>query len=504
MADTSLVFNILAKDKTDKVFAKLGKKAALGFAAIGAAAVTFGVSAVKAAAEDQASQSKLAQTLKKTTGAKKKDVAGVEKWIDATSRASGVADDELRPAMSKLLVSGESVAQSQKDVALAMDVAAATGKPLASVAQALARAHNGNTQALGRLGVKTKDASGKALTYKQIQQNLAKQMGGASATAAGTFQGKMNRLKVAFHEAQETIGSKLLPVLTKLIGWVLDKAIPALGRFWAWFQKKILPTLKELAGNVIAGVRQGLKSIGDAIERNRPQLEKLWEGFKKVADFLITKVAPIWGKYLKAEFHYIGVGIGLVIDWIGLLIKTAPVIINNFVRPVVGAFLTFASMIVTAAATAFGWIPGLGGKLKEAKKAIDKFKRDADAAMGRLAYSMGTKGEAAGSALTKGFIRGISKNTGLKGPAAEALARQVAHQSGGIPAMAAGGVVTSPTLALIGEAGPEAVVPLSKMGGMGGGESTVRLIITGEGVLSGLRKEIRTKGGDVQVVLGTG
>lgn len=37
-----------------------------------------------------------------------------------------------------------------------------------------------------------------------------------------------------------------------------------------------------------------------------------------------------------------------------------------------------------------------------------------------------------------------------------------------IPALAAGGIVTSPTLALIGEAGPEAVVPLSKMDSMGG------------------------------------
>jgi len=36
-------------------------------------------------------------------------------------------------------------------------------------------------------------------------------------------------------------------------------------------------------------------------------------------------------------------------------------------------------------------------------------------------------------------------------------------------AMATGGIVTSPTFALIGEAGPEAVIPLSKMGGMGGG-----------------------------------
>ena len=36
-----------------------------------------------------------------------------------------------------------------------------------------------------------------------------------------------------------------------------------------------------------------------------------------------------------------------------------------------------------------------------------------------------------------------------------------------IPMLAKGGIVTGPTLALIGEAGPEAVVPLGKGGGMG-------------------------------------
>jgi phage-related minor tail protein len=38
-----------------------------------------------------------------------------------------------------------------------------------------------------------------------------------------------------------------------------------------------------------------------------------------------------------------------------------------------------------------------------------------------------------------------------------------------IPALAEGGIVTGPTLALIGEAGPEAVIPLDRAGGMGGG-----------------------------------
>ena len=38
----------------------------------------------------------------------------------------------------------------------------------------------------------------------------------------------------------------------------------------------------------------------------------------------------------------------------------------------------------------------------------------------------------------------------------------------GVPKLAQGGVVNKPTLAVIGEAGPEAVIPLSKMGGSGG------------------------------------
>jgi hypothetical protein len=44
-----------------------------------------------------------------------------------------------------------------------------------------------------------------------------------------------------------------------------------------------------------------------------------------------------------------------------------------------------------------------------------------------------------------------------------------------IPALAEGGIVTGPTLALIGEAGPEAVIPLDRMGGMAGGNVTINV-----------------------------
>ena len=64
--------------------------------------------------------------------------------------------------------------------------------------------------------------------------------------------------------------------------------------------------------------------------------------------------------------------------------------------------------------------------------------------------------------------------------AAQAAASKVglsAPQIPSIPMLADGGIVTKPTLAIIGEAGPEAVVPLSKMGSMGGGMDTMRISI---------------------------
>jgi hypothetical protein len=61
-------------------------------------------------------------------------------------------------------------------------------------------------------------------------------------------------------------------------------------------------------------------------------------------------------------------------------------------------------------------------------------------------------------------------------------------------AMATGGIVTSPTFALIGEAGPEAVIPLSKMGSMGGG---VTINVNGgdpQSVVNALRTYMRQNG----------
>ena len=72
-----------------------------------------------------------------------------------------------------------------------------------------------------------------------------------------------------------------------------------------------------------------------------------------------------------------------------------------------------------------------------------------------------------------------------------------------VPALAAGGVVTRPTMAMIGERGPEAVIPLSRSGNGGAGGVTV-VINTGASDLDELiRKRVRVLGnGNVQAAFG--
>ena len=139
-------------DNSSSKMGEFSKKAALAFAAAGAAAgayaIKLAVDGVKAAIEDEAAQIRLATALKNATGATNEMIASVEKQILKTSLATGVADDKLRPALQRLSLSTNDVTKAQDLLNLALDISQATGKGLDSVANALGKAYDGNTAAL--------------------------------------------------------------------------------------------------------------------------------------------------------------------------------------------------------------------------------------------------------------------------------------------------------------------------------------------------------------------
>jgi hypothetical protein len=229
-----------ADDTVQKSSSKIGdfsKKAVLAFAAAGVAAAGYAtklaIDGVKAAIEDEQAQLRLANALKAATGATDAQIKATEDMILKTSLATGVADDALRPALQRLAVSTKDTVEAQKLLSLALDISKASGKDLETVANALGRAQDGNVTSLGRLGLGLSKAELATLSFTEIQTKLSDLYGGAAAANAETFQGKIDRLKVGFDEAKESLGVALLPTVERFITFLNRTGIPALNAFIA-------------------------------------------------------------------------------------------------------------------------------------------------------------------------------------------------------------------------------------------------------------------------------
>jgi glycine cleavage system regulatory protein len=213
--------------------ADFGKKAALAFAVAGAAVTAFAVSAVKAAAQDEAAQKKLTDTIKATTDATAQQIAGIDRYVTKTSIAAAVTDDEIRPALARLARSTGDVQQSQDLLALALDLSAASGKSLETTTNALAKANEGSNTALKKLGLGLDENYLKTASNEQIVKDLTATYGNFSENQAKTAEARFRSMSIAIEESKEAIGAALLPVAEKLATFVLETLIPALDGFIA-------------------------------------------------------------------------------------------------------------------------------------------------------------------------------------------------------------------------------------------------------------------------------
>ena len=203
-----------AETKLKSLNKSLNKASVFAGIALGGLAVAGREFAV-AAAEDQKSAAVLEKTLQSLTGATKEQTAAVESYITQTSLAIGIADDELRPAFARLVRSTDDITKAQELLNLALDISAATSKPLESVTNALGRAYDGSTTALGKLGVGLDKTTLKSGDLDVITKELTTKYGGFAKVAANTADGSLKRLDVAINEAKESIGFGLLPFVVK-------------------------------------------------------------------------------------------------------------------------------------------------------------------------------------------------------------------------------------------------------------------------------------------------
>ena len=314
------------EDSSNKMM-DFGKKAGLAFAAAAAAAgayaIKIGIDGVKAAIADEASQSKLAQTLQSVTGATNDQITSVEKQITKLQLATGVADDVLRPALARLTLSTGDTAKAQELLSVALDISKARSIPLETVANALSKSYDGNAASLAKLGVGLSAAELKTMSFTEQQTYLTDLFGGAAAKNAETFQGRMDRLTQTLNEAKESIGYALLPILEKLVGYFTEYVLPIVEKI-----------SNSFSGNK-GGMSEGIINLGNTIQRI---FIPIWDGLVKAFGYvkdaigdnmdsfmafgkLIAEyVAPVIGTVLGKALEIVGKIAGGVINVIGDII----------------------------------------------------------------------------------------------------------------------------------------------------------------------------------------
>jgi hypothetical protein len=222
------------------------------------------------------------------------------------------------------------------------------------VANALGKAYDGNTAALGKLGIGLSSAELKTMNFTDVQSKLSDLFGGAAARNADTYAGRIARMQVAFNEAKETIGYALLPIIEKLIGFVNNNALPVINAFSGAFSMNgnglggVITTVGNIISNVFTPIINGLfKAFGyikDAIGDNL-------ETFKEFGGYIATYLAPVIGTVLGGALQVAGKIAGGVIDVIAGVVK----ILNGLIS---GAVAGINALI--SAYNAIPFLPNVG------------------------------------------------------------------------------------------------------------------------------------------------
>jgi hypothetical protein len=434
-------FNDAGIKKAQSSFGGLGKSIK-GLAGVAGLAIGIGsvVSLLKestmAAAADIKSQKLLALQLRTTTKATDAQIASTEDFVSKLSMATGVMDDNLRPSLANAVRGTGSLAKGQKLLAIAMDGATASGKPVDAVLNALIKAENGNTTALYKLAPQLRKTKGNLDDY-------AESVKGAAEAGADPF----DRFNVTMDSLKEKLGVILLPLVTKFVDYLQKEVLPKVSKFLDDIQNPDTDIGKAWVDlkTTIDGIVTGFKDFFAQFSENKDATEGLINVMNSILGALPALLA------LKSIFMLAAAGksIGNLAKAIGL-IKGADAADGTGgaagkLNPATAAFGTVvATQVVAALAT-------------EAARDQLKAKTGVNYNIqvgGNIALPSGTKGDP----------------TGLRG----AFGKKPKLADGGLVMPRPGGMDVT-----VAEAGqPEAIIPLNKMASMGvGGGATYNITV---------------------------
>jgi len=307
-----------------------------------------------------------------------------------------------------------------------------------------------------------------------LQSQMHKDYGGAMQQQSQTLSGLWSTMQDTMAQGMAQVLMPLVPLLQKALPVAMDAVGKGLGMLtsgvsdvvgWfskgndatkgaasaldflggivrgvaAWWSGELMPAIRGAAEQVMPAIRGAIQSVTQTMREHQDIVRYVQAVFTILGKFITEILIPVIGQLVK-----------WLAEALGPAFKVAADVISNFVIPTIrwmlSTWLGVVGAMLEGAAKMFGWVPGVGDKLKQASQGFNKFKDDVNSALN------GIQDKHVNVTVETRYTGGGAPINTVYG--------------GGHP-MATGGIVTGPTHILAGEAGPEAIIPLSQSGLMG-------------------------------------
>ena len=503
--------------------------------------LAFAAASVKAFDTQAKAETKLLTALKGREDIQKRLIAQAKELQTKTL----FGDEETIAAQAMLATMGLEEDAIMRLIPLVQDMATAKGMDLVQAADLVAKSVGSSTNALSRYGITITGAVGSQERLNTATEALNRAFGGQAEAISKVGAGSLVQLKNQFGDLMEEIGEKLMPLILKFAnklkdiveaftnldndtknvivtmgilagalgpllllvgqltiafaalftpGGVILVGILALAAAfvfvtenfeafkerlsdWNWWRNSLLEAAADLT-DILGGRLSKALGLGESIREFKTGSTKYEHEFGTFADAIKNKAEDLSGvfKNIGASF---GLGGGTGAKGSSAL---TPFVANPFfgMSPSTGPFVEMAEQIGE-----------LTHKQKQLNAATSMFENIMTSAMTSAAYSS--------EGFFKSFIQNLKQTikqllvqlaviTAIKfligGPGvAGDLAKAFSLAKDSVLGLAKGGLVTGPTMALVGEgagttaSNPEVVAPLDKLKGMinGGGTQQVQV-----------------------------
>lgn len=506
-------------DTTGGKFSKMSGVAKAASAAAGLAIVGFAKSSIEAYSEAEESQKKLEDAFQRFPKLADVNINALRSLDSELQKKTKYDDDVIASGQAVIAQFGLTGKQVQSVTPLLVDYASRTGKDVPAAAQDLGKALLGNAKALKNIGISYKATGDRTTDFNNITGLLRQQVGGFAEKEGSTTAGKLAILKNQFGELEETVGKKLIPVLTTLatVGLgllnffsnlpgpvkMLVVAAAALGvavlvvnkamQVWratteAWSAVTKVATVVQAAFNAvmdanpvvlvviaIAALAAGLVLAYEKVGFFRAAVDAAFSFVRQIVSDVVGFVTQHWQLMVEILAGPIGLAVAQIsAHWDALKQGFSNVVqwISTGIGAIVGFFQALPGRVV-------GFMSTLFDPLKNAATAASSFVSGKVSAIvsfftglpGKIKGAFATLADIIKSPFTSAFgaIKRLWNSTvggfGFKVPG---WIPGVGGKEFRIPSMAAGGIVQATpggVVTLIGEAGSnEAVLPLTSAG----------------------------------------